>query len=78
MKSVVCRNVVVESGCTLKYCLVMENTVVPQNYSATNCLLRGAGDTFEAISWQNQIDIKPVELETEELFVEEVEEGQNF
>lgn len=38
----------------------MENTVVPENYSALNCLLRGSGDSFEAISWQSSIDVKQV------------------
>lgn len=62
----------------MRYCLVMENTVIPGNYKAANCLLKGAGDSFEAVSWQSLVDGKGHELETVELFEEEVEEGQNF
>ena len=64
-KTILCRNATVEGGCKLKYCLIMEDTVVPANFKAENCLLKGKGDTFATVSWQDTVEGKGYPLETE-------------
>lgn len=77
-KTIVCRNATLEAKCDLKYCLVAEGTVVPENFKGTHCLLRGAGEKFEVLSWQHLVGAKDIELEAVELFPEETEEAENF
>ena len=76
--TITCRNTTLQSGCTLKNCIVLENTVVPENYQGENSLLRGSGDSFEAITWEKEVAPKAAQLESQELFAEEAEEGDNF
>lgn len=63
-KSIVCRNAALGAKCDIKYCLVLEGTVVPDNFKGSYSLLRGEGDSFEAISFFDQVNPKAIELET--------------